>query len=90
MSPATKENTGKAVASEFALSRWSVVSMEECAASNLSYEEAASLVRKMSDSVTGLCIVTDEAARRLYNKQKTVDSGKLSFVVAPNTFSETL
>ena len=90
MSSATKENAEKTSASEFAWSCWSVVSMEECAASNLSYEEAANLVRKMSDSVSGLCIVTDEAAKRLYNKQKNGDSGKLSFVAAPKTFSEML
>jgi hypothetical protein len=46
--------------------RWSVVSFEECAAKNLTYEEAARKLAEMEkQGVSGLCIVTDEAAKRI-------------------------
>ena len=49
--------------------RWSVVSFDNCEASNLTYEQAA---RKLSElaaqKVSGLCIVTDEAAARIAKK----------------------
>lgn len=91
MSPVVmKENAGKVSASEFDAARWSVVSSEDCAASSLSYDEAARLVQKMSGSISGLCIVTNEAANRLYGKQKPVENGRLPYVAAPNTFAETL
>lgn len=51
--------------SEFDQPRWSVISMDDCAASGLSYTEAARLVKQMSEEVTGLCIVTDAAARKM-------------------------
>lgn len=85
-----KENVEELSASEFDAPRWSVVSAEDCAASSLSYNEAANLVQKMSDSIPGLCIVTDEAANRLYGKPKSIENGKLPHVAAPNTFAETL
>jgi len=45
---------------------WSVVSFEQCAAKNLTYEEAArKIVELEKQGVSGLCIVTDEAAKRI-------------------------
>ena len=46
--------------------RWSVVSFDKMEAGGLSYAEAATLMIKLdSYGVTGLCIVTDEAALRM-------------------------
>lgn len=70
-----KEAKGKAVSkenlsSELSLPRWSVVTFETCAASNLTYNEAAKkLAELQSQKISGLCIITDEAAKKL-NLQK--------------------
>ena len=53
--------------SELREPRWSVVSERGCEASGVNYEEAAGLVGRLrADRVHGLCIISDEAARR-YN-----------------------
>jgi hypothetical protein len=53
--------------SELREPRWSVVSERGCEASGVNYEEAAGLVGRLrADKVHGLCIISDEAARR-YN-----------------------
>jgi hypothetical protein len=53
--------------SELREQRWSVVSERGCEASGVNYEEAAGLVSRLrADKIHGLCIVSDEAARR-YN-----------------------
>ncbi|HEY1403324.1 MAG TPA: hypothetical protein VGB05_04300 [Pyrinomonadaceae bacterium] len=53
--------------SELREQRWSVVSERGCEASSVNYEEAAGLVAHLrADKVHGLCIISDEAARR-YN-----------------------
>jgi hypothetical protein len=47
---------------------WSVVSYEEVAVSSLNYDEAVKWVEKLkTQNISGLCIVTDEAARRISN-----------------------
>lgn len=46
--------------------RWSVVTFESCAASNLTYTEAAAKLKNLeAEKVSGLCIVTDEAAAKV-------------------------
>ncbi|HEV2765631.1 MAG TPA: hypothetical protein VGV38_21790 [Pyrinomonadaceae bacterium] len=46
--------------------RWSVMSERGCEASGLAHADAARLVRKLAgEGVSALCVVTDEAARRL-------------------------
>jgi hypothetical protein len=56
--------------SELREQRWSVVSERGCEASGVNYEEAAGLVGRLrADKVHGLCIISDEAARR-YNSNK--------------------
>lgn len=49
--------------------RWSVVSFDKCEASSLTYFEAA---QKLADleaaKVPGLCLVTDEAAERMCDR----------------------
>jgi hypothetical protein len=53
--------------SELREQRWSVVSERGCEASGVNYDEASELVRRLRrDNVYGLCIISDEAARR-YN-----------------------
>jgi hypothetical protein len=53
--------------SELREPRWSVVSERGCEASSVNYEEAAGLVGRLrADKIHGLCIISDEAARR-YN-----------------------
>ncbi len=50
---------------------WSVVTFENCAASGLSYQEASEKLGKLkTEKVSGLCIITDEAAARLTAKKK--------------------
>ncbi len=51
---------------ELSEKRWAVMSERGCEASGLDYEEASRLVHKLKGSkVYGLCVVTDDAARRL-------------------------
>jgi hypothetical protein len=53
--------------SELREQRWSVVSERGCEASGVNYDEAAELVRRLrGEKIHGLCIISDEAARR-YN-----------------------
>ena len=47
-------------------SRWSVISFEKCEAGNLTYLQAERKLAELQDKkVSGLCIVTDEAAARI-------------------------
>ncbi|MBC7797865.1 MAG: hypothetical protein H7Z37_13410 [Pyrinomonadaceae bacterium] len=52
--------------SELSAPRWSVVTAEDIAASGLSYDEARKLAAQMSGEVSGLCIITDEAANKIH------------------------
>ncbi|MEO7672805.1 MAG: hypothetical protein ABIU09_01855 [Pyrinomonadaceae bacterium] len=58
--------TQQSIENELLSERWSVVSFEKCEASDLTYADAK---RRMTElerlRVTGLCIVTDEAATRI-------------------------
>ncbi len=48
---------------------WSVISFEKCEASSLTYPEAEQKINKLeAQGVSGLCIVTDEVAARVSNK----------------------
>ncbi|MBK8305416.1 MAG: hypothetical protein WBC19_13500 [Pyrinomonadaceae bacterium] len=45
---------------------WSVVSFERCEAHSLTYEQAAALLSELdARGVSGLCIITDDAALRV-------------------------
>lgn len=49
--------------------RWSVVSFESRAAGSLTYEQAAEKLAELAaEKVSGLCIITDEAAERIVKK----------------------
>ncbi|MGI9035597.1 MAG: hypothetical protein ACR2GD_06115 [Pyrinomonadaceae bacterium] len=46
--------------------RWSVVSFESVAVSGVSYNKAVEFIEKLNaQKVSGLCIITDEAAARV-------------------------
>lgn len=50
--------------------RWSVVSFDRREAGGLSYDQAVNVMSELaSHGVAGLCIVTDEAARRIDARQ---------------------
>lgn len=63
-----QNNSAEGQTSEFSKRRWSVVTYESVAVSNLTYDEAAEWVKKLdAQKISGLCIVTDEAAARIRN-----------------------
>ena len=50
--------------------RWGVISERGCEAAGLKYDEAVELVRRLAgESVHGLCIVTNEAARHISHEE---------------------
>jgi hypothetical protein len=52
--------------SELVEPQWSVISFEKCEAANLSYTDAMQKLADLTEQkVSGLCIVTDEAAGRI-------------------------
>ena len=52
--------------SELRESRWSVVTFDGCAAKNLNYEQAEQKSLELAaQNMSGLCIVTDEAAEKI-------------------------
>ncbi len=58
--------SGSEATSELSEPRWSVVTFESCAASSLTYNEAAAKLKELeSKKISGLCIVTDETAKRI-------------------------
>jgi hypothetical protein len=64
--PKSKQGSEATTDSELSAARWALISFERCEASGLTYEQAA---RKRAElekqKITGLCIVTDEAAARV-------------------------
>ena len=58
--------SAEAASSEMELPLWSIVTFEDVAVRGLSYEEALQWLEKLSkQNISGLCIVTDEAAARI-------------------------
>ena len=56
--------------SELRLPQWSVVTFEGVAARGLSYEKALKRIKNLDrQGVSGLCILTDEAAARISDKK---------------------
>lgn len=69
MKESEKTDLPESAASELDEPRWSVVSFEKCVAGNLTYTEAvAELERLRARKTSGLCVVTDEAASRISEK----------------------
>ena len=64
-----KTDLPEAAASELNEPRWSVVSFEKRVAENLIYAEAvAELERLRARKMSGLCVITDDAASRSAGK----------------------
>jgi adenine/guanine phosphoribosyltransferase-like PRPP-binding protein len=80
------------LSSELESQHWSVLTFDDRAASGLTYEEAAEFVAKHKGKLIGLCIVTDEAARRIHNNKAAEKQQRESQIVIPTpaTFSDTL
>lgn len=71
MPTAEKEISGEEIDSELSEPLWSVITFDECAASGLKYIEAVKILLKLeAQKVSGLCIVTDEAAARMSARKK--------------------
>jgi hypothetical protein len=52
--------------SELEMPHWSIVSFEGVAMSNLPYNEARKWLEKLNEqNISGLCVVTDDAAARM-------------------------
>jgi hypothetical protein len=53
--------------------RWAVLSERGREDGGLSYQEAAGLIKRLrGERISGLCVITDEAAARLPSAKKTV------------------
>ena len=66
MAEAAQEQQVEATASELEQPRWAVISFERREATGLTYPQAVELLKELeSRKVTGLAIVTDEAASRI-------------------------
>ncbi len=64
-----KKSYASDATNELSEPRWSVVSFESCAANNLTYDQATrKLTELAARKVSGLCIITDEAAARIDKK----------------------
>jgi len=62
----TEEISEESDISELNTACWSVVSFEKCIASGLNYTEATEKLNELIvKKISGLCIVTDEAAGRI-------------------------
>jgi hypothetical protein len=63
--------TESEISSELNEPRWSVVSFESVAVHGLPYAEARNWLEKLQkQNVSGLCIVTDEAAARISGQKE--------------------
>ena len=63
--------TEEAQKSELEMPIWSVITFDEIAASSLTYTDAAEKLEKLkAEKVSGLCIITDEAAARMTKSEK--------------------
>lgn len=66
--PATETATDEYFSSELNAPQWSVVSFETRLASGLTYNGAAKKMKQLkAKKISGLCIITDEAAERIKN-----------------------
>lgn len=60
------EENAETPAPELREARWSVISFDKCEAKNLIYAEAEKKLEELfAQNVSGLCIVTDEAAAKI-------------------------
>lgn len=76
--------------SELESPRWSVVTFEKSVASGLTYQEAAGFVAAHKDKTPSLCIITDDAARRMFQVTDKMRRERDAEVPAQTTFSDIL
>jgi hypothetical protein len=70
IAPAVEAVSDENFPSELNEPRWSVISFEKCEATDLVYDEAALKLQKLAaNDVSGLCIVTNEAAQKVKSKK---------------------
>lgn len=70
--------SGEEFTSELREPRWAVVTFESCAVSGQTYDEAFELLKKLEgEKVSGLCIVSDEAAKRIVKSKKRLANSKI-------------
>jgi hypothetical protein len=63
--------TNSNMVSELEMQKWAVLSERGCEAADLTHEEARRLVHGLAgEGLHGLCIVTDQAARRIGSDAK--------------------
>ena len=66
-----KTDSSEDFSSEINEPRWSVVSFDRRAAQNLTYAEAVEKLQTLAaEKISGLCIITDEAAERMVNGKR--------------------
>lgn len=63
--------------SELNEERWAVISERGCEARRLKHADAAQLVRRLADErLSGLCVISDEAAQRLERAAQVSPNGQ--------------
>ena len=68
VAPAKEAASNEDFPNELTAPRWSVVSFESRLASSLTYDKAVKKIKQLqAKKVSGLCIITDEAAGRIKN-----------------------
>ncbi len=69
IAPAEEDASDENFSGELNAPRWSVISFDECIASGLTYYQASDKLNELNtEKVSGLCIITDEAAHRVNEK----------------------
>ena len=69
VSPVEETDSNESAPNELELPQWSIVTFEGVAVRGLSYNEALKWMEKLrAQNISGLCIVTDEAAARISEK----------------------
>ncbi|NNE97531.1 MAG: hypothetical protein HKN25_00785 [Pyrinomonadaceae bacterium] len=66
VAPAADDASTEVVLSELHKPQWSVVTFDQCAARNLTYDEAVLKMDELAkENISGLCIVTDNASEHM-------------------------
>ena len=70
IAPAVEAVSDEIFPSELSDPRWSVISFEKCEATELTYDEAVLKLQKLAaNEISGLCVVTYEAAQKVKSKK---------------------
>ncbi len=70
ITPTAEAVSDKIFLSEMNDPRWSVISFERCESTNLTYDKAVQKLQKLAaKGISGLCVVTSEAAEKNNSKR---------------------